>query len=251
MILLAISFFILFNPMLFNQGAREAVLPPASPGPRREPDERPTAAWPVLYMEVSSSAPLATPIAEPEPIPGGTTLKEPETQRQGDEIDRSLTTELSGTHPRRLVSAPLTGRPVAGKTTQGFGCSPYYSGIPGPGCPAGARWFHDGVDIGAYPGVPVRSAMAGTVLFAGPDGSGPVCAGGYRGYGLSVVLEGGEGWQALYAHLSRIDVTAGQVIDPETIVGTAGATGCVSGAHLHFGLRRNGKLVDPRQHIEE
>jgi murein DD-endopeptidase MepM/ murein hydrolase activator NlpD len=58
-------------------------------------------------------------------------------------------------------------------------------------------------------------------------------------------LDGGNGLQALYAHLSQIDVAAGQVVTPETVIGASGDTGCVSGAHLHFGLRRDGQLVDP------
>jgi murein DD-endopeptidase MepM/ murein hydrolase activator NlpD len=140
---------------------------------------------------------------------------------------------------------PLTGWPVRGAISQGFGCSPYYTGISGPGCPAEAPWFHDGVDIAAGAGTPVRASLAGTVVFAGADGGGPVCRDGYRGYGLAVVIDGGAGWQALYAHLARVDVTVGQVVTPETIIGSIGKTGCVSGVHLHFGLRHNGRLVDP------
>ena len=60
-----------------------------------------------------------------------------------------------------------------------------------------------------------------------------------------MVIDGGSGWQALYAHLAQIDVTIGQMVTPETVVGAAGETGCVSGPHLHFGLRLNGVLVDP------
>lgn len=140
---------------------------------------------------------------------------------------------------------PLIGWPARGAISQGFGCSPYYTGIPGPGCPAEAPWFHDGVDIAAGAGTPVRASLAGTVVFAGADGGGPVCRDGYRGYGLAVVIDGGAGWQALYAHLARVDVAVGQVVTPETIIGATGETGCVSGVHLHFGLRHNGGLVAP------
>lgn len=142
---------------------------------------------------------------------------------------------------------PLISWPVKGAIKQGFGCSPYYTGIPGPGCPAEAPWFHDGVDLAAAAGTPVRAALTGTVIFAGPDGSGPVCRDGYRGYGLAVVSDDGAGWQVLYAHLSRVDVTAGQAVTLETVIGAAGETGCVSGPHLHFGLRHNGVLVDPEE----
>jgi murein DD-endopeptidase MepM/ murein hydrolase activator NlpD len=134
---------------------------------------------------------------------------------------------------------------VAGPVTQGFGCSPYYTGIPGPGCTAEAFWFHDGVDIAAPIGTSVRSTLDGRVAFAGPDGDGPLCNRGYHGYGLAVVVDDGGGRQALYAHLSRVDVTVSQAVEAGAVVGLSGDTGCVSGPHLHFGLRHDGKLVDP------
>lgn len=142
-------------------------------------------------------------------------------------------------------ASPLVGWPISGEVSNPFGCTVYYSGIPGPGCPATAPWFHDGLDITAPAGRPVRAALAGTVLFAGPDGSGPRCGDDY-GYGLGVVVDAGTGWQALYAHLSRIEVSAGQVITPDTLIGAVGETGCVSGPHLHFGLRYGPDLVDPQ-----
>jgi murein DD-endopeptidase MepM/ murein hydrolase activator NlpD len=145
----------------------------------------------------------------------------------------------------RLAPSPAITLPVNGPVSQGFGCSPFYSGVPGPGCPADAYWFHDGVDLAVPSGTPVKSTMSGIVIFAGPDGAGPLCNRGYRGYGLAVVVDGGNGLQALYAHLSQIAVAVGQVVTPETVVGASGDTGCVSGAHLHFGLRRDGQLVDP------
>jgi murein DD-endopeptidase MepM/ murein hydrolase activator NlpD len=151
--------------------------------------------------------------------------------------------------PRPTPQAgPLQGWPVHGQISQGFGCSVYYSGIPGPGCPAESPWFHDGLDLAAPLGQTVRATLTGTVIFAGADGSGPAC-GDYRGYGLGVVIETGDGWQALYAHLARIDVSTGQTVMPETIMGTVGETGCVSGPHLHFGLRHQGTLVDPKEYM--
>jgi murein DD-endopeptidase MepM/ murein hydrolase activator NlpD len=151
---------------------------------------------------------------------------------------------VPGSELRLAPSAAIT-LPVSGPVSQGFGCSPFYSGIPGPSCPADAYWFHDGVDLAVASGTPVKSTMAGIVIFAGADGTGPLCNRGYRGYGLAVVVDGGNGLQALYAHLSQIDVATGQVVTPETVIGASGDTGCVSGAHVHFGLRRDGQLVDP------
>jgi murein DD-endopeptidase MepM/ murein hydrolase activator NlpD len=110
---------------------------------------------------------------------------------------------------------------------------------------AEAFWFHDGVDIAVPIGTPVRSTLDGAVIFAGADGDGPLCNRGYRGYGLAVMVDDGQGQQALYAHLSRVDVAAGQAVEAGAVVGLSGDTGCVSGPHLHFGLRHDGELVDP------
>jgi murein DD-endopeptidase MepM/ murein hydrolase activator NlpD len=140
----------------------------------------------------------------------------------------------------------LTGLPVSAPVSQGFGCSPYFTSIPGPDCGAELPWFHDGLDLATALGTPVRAALTGEVIFAGADGTGPSC-GDQRGYGLSVVVDGGNGWQAMYAHLSEIFVTAGQVVTTDTVLGLSGDTGCTSGPHLHFGLRRDGELVDPMQ----
>lgn len=152
--------------------------------------------------------------------------------------------------PLAKTVSPLTGWPVSGPLSQTFGCSPFYTGIPGPGCSPERPWFHDGLDIAAGVGTPVRAALTGTVIFAGPDGDGPPC-GAYRGYGLGVVVDSGDGWQTLYAHLSDIHVTAGQNVVPDTVIGAVGDTGCVTGPHLHFGLRRNGVLLNPVSHLSD
>jgi murein DD-endopeptidase MepM/ murein hydrolase activator NlpD len=134
--------------------------------------------------------------------------------------------------------------------TQGFGCTPYHTGVTGPDCPDEAPWFHDGVDIANSAGVPVRAAISGTVIFAGTDSSGPAC-GDWYGYGLTVIVDSGQGWQTLYGHLSRIDVAVGQVLLPDSIIGAIGQTGCASGPHLHFGLNYRGVLVDPALYVPE
>jgi murein DD-endopeptidase MepM/ murein hydrolase activator NlpD len=145
---------------------------------------------------------------------------------------------------------PLSFWPVQGAISQGFGCSPYFSGSPGQSCPAAQPWFHDGLDLVAWPGAPVQAGLTGTVIFAGPDGDGPPC-GAYRGYGLGIIVDNRDGWQSLYAHLAEVKVVVGQQVTPDTVIGTVGDTGCVTGTHLHFGLRRNGELVDPEQYLPQ
>lgn len=145
-------------------------------------------------------------------------------------------------------SSPLQGWPVQGRISQSFGCSPYNTGIPGDHCHSSQPWFHDGLDIANREGVPVKAQMSGTVIFAGPDGQGLAC-GQYRGFGLGVIIDNGQGWQAIYAHLSEINVVVDQVVTPDTIVGAIGKTGCVTGSHLHFGLRHDSKLEDPKKYM--
>ncbi len=146
------------------------------------------------------------------------------------------------------IATPLIGWPVGGQVTQNYGCSAYYTEIANSGCPDEMPWFHDGLDIANIEGAPVRAAMKGRVVYADADGDGPEC-GEYRGYGLGVIVDNGEGWTALYAHLARIDVVLGQDVEPNTLIGAVGQTGCTTGPHLHFGLRHQGELLDPSTYI--
>ena len=54
-----------------------------------------------------------------------------------------------------------------------------------------------------------------------------------------------------FAHLASIHVVVGQLVNPETVIGTVGDTGCATGPHLHFGLRHDGMLVDPVKAVKE
>ncbi len=94
---------------------------------------------------------------------------------------------------------------------------------------------HNGVDYAAPMGTPVRSVGAGSVEFAGQQ----------NGYGNVVQIKHGNGRSTLYAHLSRIDVKAGQRIEQGQRVGAVGATGWATGPHLHFEFRVNGQHQDP------
>lgn len=97
------------------------------------------------------------------------------------------------------------------------------------------RRLHAGVDIGAPRGSAVHAAGDGVVVSAGPQ----------HGYGLTVVIDHGDGQQTLYAHLDGIDVRPGERLRTGDALGSVGATGAVTGAHLHFERRFNGRPVDP------
>ncbi len=100
---------------------------------------------------------------------------------------------------------------------------------------------HNGVDYSAPQGTPVLAIGDGVVELAGRQ----------SGYGNLVQLLHGNGKATVYAHLSRIDVHAGQRIEQGQRIGAVGATGWATGPHLHFEFRINGQYQDPLQLARE
>jgi murein DD-endopeptidase MepM/ murein hydrolase activator NlpD len=111
--------------------------------------------------------------------------------------------------------------PVNGPVTSGFGM----------------RWgrMHEGIDIAAGSGTPIRAAAAGRVVYAG----------WMSGYGNLVAIDHGGGVSTAYAHQSSIAVGNGQVVSQGQTIGYVGCTGHCFGPHLHFEVRINGTPVDP------
>lgn len=99
----------------------------------------------------------------------------------------------------------------------------------------GGMKFHKGVDIAMPVGRDVPAARAGQVTFAGEQG----------GYGLTVVVNHGDGVSTRYAHLSEIKVKVGDSVGDGQSIARSGATGRVTGAHLHFEVLENGQPIDP------
>lgn len=98
---------------------------------------------------------------------------------------------------------------------------------------------HDGVDLAAPAGLPVKTAAPGTVLFAGEQ----------KGYGLIVIVEHDGGLITLYAHNRDLRVKTGQKVRDGQVVATVGDSGRTSGPHLHFEVRKEGKPVDPLDYL--
>lgn len=93
----------------------------------------------------------------------------------------------------------------------------------------GEQRLHSGVDLAAAHGALVQSAHSGTVVFAGWKG----------GYGKTVIVSyPDEKYKTLYAHLSELLVTEGQVVRAKDTIGRVGSSGNSTGPHLHFELRR-------------
>ncbi|HSA99096.1 MAG TPA: M23 family metallopeptidase, partial [Anaerolineales bacterium] len=101
----------------------------------------------------------------------------------------------------------------------------------------GTREPHHGVEFPNQSGTPVYAAARGTVVFAGPDQEA-VYSPWENFYGNLVVIEHADGLFTLYAHLSKIDVKAGQEVFTTNKVGEVGKTGVAIGSHLHFEVRQ-------------
>ena len=95
--------------------------------------------------------------------------------------------------------------------------------------------IHLGFDLASFTGTPIVSANRGVVVFADELGI----------YGNCVIVDHGLGVQSLYAHLSTIDVKAGQTVEKEQQIGRSGMTGMAGGDHLHFTMLVNGHMVNP------
>ncbi len=146
--------------------------------------------------------------------PGGVATKRP--------------TPTQGHAAYALSAAPLTTPPLDGPmTSSSFGrrVDPLESDVR----------QHNGLDLAAPAGAPVRAAGAGIVRFAGDAGS----------YGNLVVVDHGGGLETRYAHLSAVAVKAGEPLAAGATVGAVGQTGRATGPHLHFEVRRGGQATDP------
>ena len=101
----------------------------------------------------------------------------------------------------------------------------------------GNRWgeYHRGIDIARPNNYNILAADNGVVVDTGFDGS----------YGNKVVVNHNNGYTTLYAHLSEINVSVGQVVPKGAVIGIMGSTGVSTGTHLHFEVEKNGSLVNP------
>ncbi len=100
--------------------------------------------------------------------------------------------------------------------------------------------YHLALDISQWIGAPIKAAESGYVSVAGWSNVG---------YGWHIIVDHGNGWTTLYAHLSKINVKAGQAVNKGDLIGAAGTSGNSTGPHLHFEIRYNGVGQNPFNYL--
>jgi murein DD-endopeptidase MepM/ murein hydrolase activator NlpD len=133
---------------------------------------------------------------------------------------------------RNRVLGQLFIMPARGRFTSPYG----YRNDPF----TGLRKFHNGIDIANGPGTAVVASMSGTVATVGYNGN----------YGRYVIVRHADGFQTLYAHLSRTHVSQADSVRQGQQLGEMGNTGYSTGNHLHFSIFLNGTHVDPQEYLD-
>lgn len=148
-------------------------------------------------------------------------------RRERQRMDRALRS-FSDTPepPLRFV------HPVHGPESSAFGLRRFYNGE--------ARSPHSGIDLVADAGTPIRAPARGTVLDVG----------NFFFNGNTVLLDHGQGLVTMYCHLSSAAVESRDVVQQGQVLGTVGATGRVTGPHLHWSVSLNDARVDPRLFLD-
>ncbi len=146
-------------------------------------------------------------------------------KREREEIITARATESDQLFFEVGFEWPVTG-PISGV----YGSQRILNGEP--------RAPHLGVDVAAPIGTPIRAAASGTVSLAEHD---------LYFTGGTVIVDHGYGLSTIYQHLSRLDVATGAKVEQGQVIGAVGATGRVTGPHLHWGVNWYGIALDPQR----
>jgi len=154
-------------------------------------------------------------------------------RRQVPKLTRALDADIKPALEKTLAeeAALPDGQPVAGvaDVSSEFG-------VRGNPFGGGGYEIHEGIDFVGEVGDIIAASGDGVVTASGPRG----------GYGITVIIDHGYGYETLYAHMSETKVKKGDRIKRGQIIGYIGSTGRSSGPHLHYSIYKNEKAINPR-----
>jgi murein DD-endopeptidase MepM/ murein hydrolase activator NlpD len=196
----------------------------------------------LLDVNAVGSEGLSRPIATGGPVTRGTT-RDYASVVQGDleylkaeliqwESNLEKLNEQAEKHVAFIAAKPA-GWPASGRITSGFGNRRSPTG-------RGSE-FHLGIDIANSRGTPIRATGSGKVISAGWQG----------GYGWTVVVDHGYGYQTLYAHATSLNAKVGDRVVRGTIIAYMGTSGRATGPHVHYEVLYRGENVDPAKFLKK
>jgi murein DD-endopeptidase MepM/ murein hydrolase activator NlpD len=157
--------------------------------------------------------------------------------RSNAEFERRRPAEIAQmAAARRLVVTSEGWRqqfiwPVRGRISGIFGSQRVYQGTPGS--------YHNGVDVAVPTGTPLRAPADGVIILAATE---PFTLEGYL-----LMIDHGNGLSSVFLHNSRLDVRTGDTVQQGQVIGATGATGRVTGPHMHWAMRWNGQKIDAQR----
>lgn len=189
--------------------------------------------YPGNHLDPNQVGDFASPNIEPGTwliIPGGTrefvTWSAPSIPRDNPGVAKVLGPGACSSVAQGAVGVGLFIWPANNHFLSGFDYSPSTN--------------HSGIDVDGETGDPIYAVDNGVVVYAGWNN---------WGYGNVVVINHGNGWQTLYAHLNAYNVGCGQSVYQGNVIGAMGNTGNSSGSHLHYEMMYNGTKVNPWDYL--
>ena len=221
------------------------VKPPLVSGTQQAPKTTTqTATIPKATAQIPNTANLlldrdkARPVNQTDRLHLGLTQIEGSAAMGGPDIKALRSIPYMGDYPMQITDlltvarrVPI-GRPHHGALSSRFGARSNPFGKK-------SQEFHHGLDFRGNTGEPIQATADGSVIFAGRQ----------NGYGLVVKIKHGYGYSTVYGHLSKLNVSTGDKVKANQIIGELGSTGRSTGPHLHYEVRYHNETQNPEQYL--